>query len=116
MIDLSDGLASDLREICRESNVGASINLEQVPVAPGVLYWEAKRNLDPVQLALTGGEDYHLLFTARPEDRAGLKALAKQHQVELTEIGQIVDASEGVSVIGRDGRKSDLAKGFEHFQ
>jgi thiamine-monophosphate kinase len=116
MIDLSDGLASDLPEICRESNVGARIEVEKVPISPGALYWETKRNLDAAQLALNGGEDYHLLFTASPGDRANLMDFAAQHHVELAEIGKIVDASEGISTVTAEGRASVLARGFEHFQ
>jgi thiamine-monophosphate kinase len=67
MIDLSDGLASDLHEICRESSTGARIQLDQIPIAKSVTALASKMKWDPKELALYGGEDYHLLFTVPAE-------------------------------------------------
>lgn len=116
MIDLSDGIGSDLAEICHESQVGATVEISKLPIAPGVLYWERKRNQDPVTLALQGGEDYHLLFTASNKDKEDLVRCAEEFQIELFEIGKIVPANEGLQTVNELGQKQSLAKGYEHFR
>lgn len=116
MIDLSDGIGSDLAEICQESQVGATVEISKLPIAPGVLYWERKRNQDPVTLALQGGEDYHLLFTALNKDKEDLARRADEFEIELFEIGKIVPANEGVHTVNELGQKQPLAKGYEHFR
>jgi thiamine-monophosphate kinase len=115
MIDLSDGLGSDLQEICRESKVGARIELARLPIAPAVLHWEAARNLNPRNLALQGGEDYHLLFTASASSRNKLRKLADAAKFSLFEIGKIVGSAEGVYTVDEDGRKAPLEPGYQHF-
>lgn len=116
MIDLSDGIGSDLAEICRESQVGAMLELSRLPIAPGVLYWERKRNQDPLTLALQGGEDYHLLFTASNKDGEILAGRAEKFKIELFEIGRIVPEDEGIHTVNELGQKQPLAKGYEHFR
>lgn len=116
MIDLSDGLSSDLAEICRESKVGAQVEMEKLPVAPAALYWERKRNRDPRILALHGGEDYHLLFTVSKKFREIFLRRTKPLKITLYEIGLIVAQSEGIQVIEADGRKYPMGEGFQHFR
>jgi thiamine-monophosphate kinase len=105
MIDLSDGLSTDLEHICQESRVGAEIEAEAVPraqIGPG------KKRV-ALELALHGGDDYELLFTsavAIPSMIAG---------VPVTRIGQAT-RSAGMRLIGADGKARPLkAKGWEHF-
>jgi thiamine-monophosphate kinase len=116
MMDLSDGLASDIGEICRESKVGARIELLRVPLHPAVLHWERKRKSDPILLALHGGEDYHLLFTASAASKKRIRETATKSGLEFFDIGKIVDAREGLSAIDPEGRETPLGVGYEHFR
>ncbi|MBZ5663383.1 MAG: thiamine-phosphate kinase [Acidobacteriia bacterium] len=106
MIDLSDGLSTDLEHICQESRVGAEIEAEAIPRA------QAERGKKPValELALHGGDDYELLFTsaaAVPQEVAG---------VRVTRIGRIMRSS-GMRLIGADGKSRPLkVRGWEHFR
>jgi thiamine-monophosphate kinase len=106
MIDLSDGLSTDLEHICQESHVGAEIEAEAIPRAP---VGPAKRRV-ALELALHGGDDYELLFTsaaAVPAQIAG---------VRVTRIGRTV-RSAGMRLIGADGKRQPLeARGWEHFR
>jgi len=113
MIDLSDGLASDLTEICRESKVGATIQLERLPVAKKR---GSKPNSKLIEVALHGGEDYHLLFTVSPEKAARLLRLAARTQTRLFEIGRIENASGGIHGIDSQGRRTVLSGGYRHFK
>ena len=116
MIDLSDGVASDLSEIARESRVGARVDLHNIPVAPSVLYWERKRNRDPRILALFGGEDYHLLFTVSKPLREDFLSRMNKEKIEVFEIGQIVPRTQGVFAIDQEGNSFPLDHGFQHFR
>jgi thiamine-monophosphate kinase len=115
MIDISDGLAADLSEICRESGVGALVESSNLPIAPSVLFWERKRNRDPMTLALGGGEDYHLLFTVSRRNRRSFLKKVEEENLSFFEIGRIRPASDGIRASYPDGRVSDLRSGFEHF-
>jgi len=116
MIDLSDGLGPDLSEICRESKVGAVVELQNVPVVESVRSRKGKRNVNPVELALQGGEDYHLLFTVSPKNSARLLRLAAKNRTKLFGIGRIVHASEGIHSIDSKGIRRPLGGGYEHFK
>ncbi len=106
MIDLSDGLSTDLDHICQESHVGAEIEAEAIPRARFGLGKERVA----VELALHGGDDYELLFTSAatvPNQIAG---------VRVTEIGHTT-SSAGMRLIGPDGKKRSFrAAGWEHFK
>lgn len=96
MIDLSDGLSSDLNRLCAASHVGALIDSASLPVDERVTELCGRRALDPLQLALHGGEDFELLFTVKPADVARLPK--RVDAVEIKRIGEITDASTGVKV------------------
>ncbi len=106
MIDLSDGLSTDLEHICQESHVGAEIEAEAIPRAQV----GAGKKRVALDLALHGGDDYELLFTsaaAVPSKVAG---------VQVTRIGRTT-RSAGMQLIGADGKAQPLqAKGWEHFK
>ena len=96
MIDLSDGLSSDLNHLCEASGVGALIDSSLLPVDERVQELCGRRALDPLQLALHGGEDFELLFTVKPENAVRLPR--KVDGVEVKRIGTIQSASEGVKI------------------
>ena len=110
-MDVSDGLVHDLGKLCAASGVGAVVHAEQTP-ADGFL-----REAYPegwLDLALTGGEDYELLFTA---PRRVMEAAAAALDVPVTVIGEIVEGEPGVTVLGADGRPRPMgAGGWEHFR
>lgn len=113
-IDISDGVAGDVRRLCRASGVGAVIDAETVPVSDDVRAVCSAAGIDPITFALTGGEDYELLFTLSSY-RPGRNTLPSSG-TPYTVIGEIVPASEGIQ-LGRAGLPPEpLAQnGFRHF-
>jgi thiamine-monophosphate kinase len=108
-IDLSDGLVSDLSQICKNSRVSARVEAERVPVEPGV---KAHFGEKALEMALGGGEDYELLFTAKAEVIDKVKQSAS---CPITVIGEII-AGKGVTVVDRQGNSIEVGKaGWEHF-
>jgi len=108
-IDISDGLVANLGQIGKASQVGAKIEAERVPVEPLV---KAAFGEKALELALTGGEDYQLLFTASAEV---IDKVKKAASCPISAIGEIV-AGEGVTVVDRRGKPLGLSKaGWEHF-
>ncbi len=108
MIDLSDGLASDLMQLCKASGCGARIYLDRIPIAQQTNRLAEEMHLDPVMAALNGGEDYELLFTV---------PLSMQEQVMrlglIDVIGHITPGSSGCRLVTPDGSEIDLqAQGF----
>jgi len=108
MIDISDGLSSDLNRICRQSGVGAVINAEQIPISD-----VAKKSGQPLNSALNDGEDFELLFTLSEKQ---CEKLLKQWtgQLPITKIGTITDTKK-MQIKMPDGRINDLeARGYNH--
>jgi len=113
MIDISDGLSSDLNHLCRESNVGALIESSLLPIDHQVVELCGRRALDPLQLALHGGEDFELLFTVKPDDVARLPR--RVDAVGLTRIGEVRTEGDGVK-ISEGSRVWELNPGgWKHF-
>ena len=113
MIDLSDGLSSDLNHLCEASKVGALIDAALLPIDERVVELCGRRALDPLQLALHGGEDFELLFTVKPENVARLPK--RVDGIEIKRIGTIQSDSEGVK-ISEGSRTWDLKPGgWKHF-
>jgi thiamine-monophosphate kinase len=98
MIDLSDGLATDAAHVARASGVRVRVELERLPLAPGV----------GAEEAATGGDDYELLFTIPPERRA-----AAEDAAAVTWLGD-VRAGEGLVLLGEDGQPLEGLRGYEH--
>lgn len=112
MIDVSDGLSSELLHLCHRSGVGCTIYEDKLPIhdeTKEVAYgWE----LDPTACALSGGEDYELLFTIRQED---YEKVARNEHVSV--IGHITDAAEGPVLVTRNGNRHRLtAQGWNAFE
>ena len=113
MIDISDGLSSDLNHVCSESNVGSLIESSLLPIDHQVVELCGRRALDPLQLALHGGEDFELLFTVQPNLVGRLPK--RVDGIGITRIGEIRPATEGV-MISEGTRVWELTpKGWKHF-
>jgi thiamine-monophosphate kinase len=114
MIDISDGLSSDLDHLCRESGVGALIESARLPKNQHVEALCGRRALDPLMLALHGGEDFELLFTVRPADVARLPS--RVDGVAISCIGEITAEAGKIKIAEKDRIWNLEPKGFEHFE
>jgi len=120
MMDLSDGLATDLSHLCRESGVGAVIEAEKLPTAPSLEEFPSLLGLDDsIDLAISGGEDYELLFTASADSAAEIISTADQTGVSVAPVGHIVE-QPGIRLrrLSKDGSimETDVSySGFDHF-
>ena len=113
MIDLSDGLLQDLGHICRASGAGAVIFSEQLPLSAA---YRSLCGKDGIRHALSGGEDYELLFCARRLNRARVEKLSRHTRLPISRIGICV-AERGIAVTDSLGRKIFFdARGHDHFQ
>jgi len=113
-IDLSDGLADAVRQLADASRTGAVIDADAVPVHPGARAWAARDGRDPIAAALSGGEDYELLFAVpRRRTRAFLAAAGRWGGLAVTRIG-LLTKEPGVWM-DRAGRREPLPAGFVHF-
>lgn len=113
MIDLSDGLSSDLAHLCRESRVGANVETRRLPVNPAVARIHGRLAQDPLSLALHGGEDFELLFTIRPCD---LRHLPRSvNGVRATYIGDVTQEDGRVQIVEGRQRRTLQPSGFTHF-
>lgn len=116
-VDISDGLSGDLRHICEKSHVGVDLRLETLPLSPACRAYAASRRLNPVDLALIGGEDYELLFTVTPRRRTQLEQAAREHRFPITCIGTIRPARNGIRAISQDGTRRPVPDAsYEHFR
>lgn len=117
LIDLSDGLATDLGHIALESGVTARVELACLPVAPSAGTVAKALDLDPLRLATTGGEDYELVFTGDPRTLEDVAAgLRSATGAPVTVIGEILAGPPGVAFMDASGRTVELGPGFEHFR
>ncbi|TSA52020.1 MAG: hypothetical protein D4R45_07560 [Planctomycetaceae bacterium] len=110
MIDISDGLSSDLNRICCQSGVGAVVDAERIPISN-----EAMKAEDPLSSAINDGEDFELLFTVSKSDCREL--LDKWDEaVPITQIGEITDTQK-MQIKMPNGRIEDLrVKGYDHLK
>ncbi|PWK05995.1 thiamine-phosphate kinase [Tumebacillus permanentifrigoris] len=114
--DVSDGLASECNEIAKLSGVRLELDAEQLPLHDGVRQYAALRELDPVQWALFGGEDYQLVGTIQPTEAQRTEALFAKNSLSLTVIGRVTaEQSVGVT-LHYAGQAHELKpKGYNHF-
>jgi thiamine-monophosphate kinase len=116
MIDLSDGLVTDLGHIATESGVGARVDVDALPVSDPTRAAAAALGVDPLGWALSGGEDYELLFTAIPDRAADLaREVTQRTGTPIHRIGEIRPPGEGVRFLDRSGRPRAVKPGFDHF-
>lgn len=109
MIDISDGLSSEILHLCKQSNVGCNLFEEKLPVDPQFINACEEFNLDATTVAINGGEDYELLFTIPLEDFQKIKG-----NPNLTVIGHITAASEGAHLVTRANTRIELkARGWD---
>jgi thiamine-monophosphate kinase len=116
MIDLSDGLATDLRHLIRQSRVGAELFLTSIPLASAIKKSASRRTA--LRHAFCDGEDYELLFTIAPANAATLiRAWPKTFRTPCASIGRITDRRDVIECVDARGRKARLkATGYEHFK
>ena len=111
MIDVSDGLASEIFHLCKQSGVGMVIFEEKLPIDDTALETAQELNLDTTTCALHGGEDYELLFTMRPQDFDKIK-----HNPNITPIGYCLPAEDGILLQTLNNNHIALtAQGWTHF-
>jgi len=112
MMDISDGLSSELLHICKQSQCGCVIHEDKIPVNEDARQFAYKLEMDPTACALSGGEDYELLFTIAQADYDKIK-----DNPAISIVGYTTEASEGKYIITRNGNKHELvAQGWNHLQ
>lgn len=110
MIDISDGLASEVMHICKASGLGAKIYEEKIPIDGETKRMAIEMNINPLVAALNGGEDYELLFTVAIADHDKIR-----NHPDITVIGHIVDANEGCGIVTTGGSEIELtAQGWNN--
>jgi thiamine-monophosphate kinase len=112
MIDISDGLASEIMHICKQSKVGCHVYDEKIPIDAKTSMTALDFNLDPSICALNGGEDYELLFTVSQEDFDKIKG-----NPHMSVIGHMTNEKDGIYFIDKNGSAIELAaQGWNHFK
>jgi thiamine-monophosphate kinase len=112
MIDISDGLASEIKHLCKHSDTGCAIFEEKIPIDQSTYDTARSFKMDPTTYTMNGGEDYELLFTISPDDSEKVKNLA-----EITIIGHMTEKGEGVRLITRSGPVVPIAaQGWDHLK
>ena len=113
-MDLSDGLADAVRQIAQASRTGAIIDAALLPIDPGARAWWAARGSDAVEQALSGGDDYELLFALPQKTARRIRsAESAARGLPLTRIGELT--LEPTLMVLRDGGTARLPHGFTHF-
>ncbi len=103
MIDISDGLSSEVIHLCKQSKVGVNLYEEKIPLDPAVISICEEFKLSSTTVALNGGEDYELLFTIKQEDYPKIKA-----NPNLTVIGHMTDKKSGIGLVTRANEKIEI--------
>lgn len=112
MIDVSDGLASEILHICKASNVGCKLYEDKIPIDPMTYETAREFGIDPTVCALNGGEDYELLFTVPQSDYDKIKG-----QLDISVIGYITEPAAGYEMISKSGHVHEIkAQGWNAFK
>jgi len=116
MNDISDGLASEVLEICEASAAGCELDAENVPYSPAVAEISDRAGVTPHQWALYGGEDFHLVFTVNPKGVDLVKSALEEAGCSPSAVGRITDPTNG-RVLLEHNRKATLRPGgYDHFR
>ncbi|MGB9866992.1 MAG: thiamine-phosphate kinase [Bacillota bacterium] len=115
-IDISDGLSSEVNHICDESKVGAVIEAERLPICTAAHRVAAHLGVDALELALSGGEDYELLFTFDPEAEEEVIEALSATGTPMTVIGKVLEQGQGRWLVKDSHRRPLLMTGFDHFR
>ena len=117
MIDISDGLASEVHHICEMSGTGAKVYMENIPLSDNVRQVAEYAGRKPYDFALYGGEDYELLFTCQPDKVSLLvENILRDCGTPLTAVGRIVEISDSITIEDVFGKIAPLApRGYNHF-
>jgi thiamine-monophosphate kinase len=111
MIDISDGLSSEIMHLCSQSGLGCKLYEDKIPIDPSTFNTAREFDLDPTTCAMNGGEDYELLFTVAQADYDKIK-----NDPDLTVIGYMTDASEAFVLVDKNGGVHELkAQGWKVF-
>lgn len=114
MIDISDGLCSELFHLTEENNLGAIIYEAKIPISPNCIKAGNLLKRSPLLWALSSGEEYELLFTLGRKELTKLEKI--KEKVKVSVIGMVLDKKEGVFLMKKSGKKRELKKsGFTHF-
>ncbi len=112
MIDISDGLSSEIFHLCKQSETGCMLQEENVPIDQETYHQALEFNVDPITCALSGGEDYELLFTIDPKDEKKIRDAD-----DLRVIGKILEKEKGMKMITKGGNEIALtALGWDAFK
>ena len=115
-MDVSDGLSRDLGRLCASSGVGAEVSADAVPIQAATIRAARLLGCGAREAALHGGEEYELLFTAKPRDAGPVAALGRRWGLPLSIIGRVASRGAGVSLIDAGGVRHPFAtKTWEHF-
>jgi thiamine-monophosphate kinase len=116
MMDCSDGLATDLGHVCRESRVGARVSLDRLPVDPAAREIARALDADALAWATSGGEDFELLLTCDPAAVDALRdGLVRATGTTLTAVGEIAALESGLTFLDAGGLPVAMRAGYEHF-
>ena len=114
-VDLSDGLGDGIHRIADRSLVGAIIDADALPIEPAAREWFEAHEADPAMAAMTGGDDYELLFSVRPRTRGRLKGAMRHGDTALTRIG-VCTADRAVVLRGARAEDRPVPAGYSHFR
>jgi len=114
MMDLSDGLAADLRKLCEASRVGARVIADALPISEDLYIAASRLDADPVKLAAGGGEDYELLLTCDPKDAPAIAKAISSTGSTARVIGEIVEGDSVTLALASD-EEEPIGGSWEHF-